>query len=88
MRPLYNQRVGRWEVDAIWPAARLAVELDSVAFHSHPTQIRRDLRKGLELAEAGWQLLRLGWREVVDEPERTAATIEARTGIARIPAAP
>lgn len=78
LQPKFNEPFGRWKLDAYWPWARLAVELDSVAHHSHRTQIRRDLAKNLDLADAGIDLIRLGWIEVNAEAERTASMLLRR----------
>jgi Fe2+ transport system protein FeoA len=53
--PRRNVRVGRWEVDLLWPEAKLAVEVDSYAFHSSRRAFERDRRKQAEL-----HLTRLG----------------------------
>lgn len=78
IQPLINTRQAGWQLDAFWPQARLAVELDSVAHHSHRSQLRRDLRKNLDLADAGIDLIRLGWTEVVAHEARTAKMLSAR----------
>lgn len=78
LQPKFNEPFGRWKLDAYWPWARLAVELDSVAHHAHRSQIRRDLAKNLDLAHAGIDLIRLGWIEVNAEAERTASMLLRR----------
>lgn len=78
LQPEFNAPIGRWKLDAYWRFQRLAVELDSVAHHSHRTQIRRDLAKNLAIAEAEIDLIRLGWVEVNQEAKRTAAMLLRR----------
>ena len=46
---------GPVRLDAAWPEAKIAVELDGAAFHSSPEARERDLRRDAALA------LRLGW---------------------------
>ncbi|HEX2102988.1 MAG TPA: hypothetical protein VHF51_05015 [Solirubrobacteraceae bacterium] len=41
-RPLVNHRIGRYEVDAIWPAQRLIVELDGRQAHATISAFERD----------------------------------------------
>lgn len=72
----HNARVGVWEVDALWPAARLAVELDS-GFHDTPAARRRDARKDEALRAAGCTVVRYRWRDVVGAPSRTAASLRS-----------
>jgi predicted transcriptional regulator of viral defense system len=51
--PLLNQYVAGWQVDALWPDKRIAVELDGYGNHHTPAQLRRDRRKELALRNAG-----------------------------------
>ncbi len=62
--PQTNVRLGRWEVDALYPEASLVIELDSYRFHGGRWQFNRDRRKGLELAAAGYEVIRLTWAQV------------------------
>ena len=56
--PETNVRVAGWEVDALFRAQRIAVELDGIGNHRTPAQIRRDRRKELALRKAGFQPVR------------------------------
>lgn len=51
--PEVNLRVAGWEVDAVFGAERLAVELDGYDNHRSPAQIKRDRRKEMALRLAG-----------------------------------
>lgn len=62
--PQTNVRLGRWEVDVLYPEASLVIELDSYRFHGGRWQFNRDRRKGLELAAAGYEVIRLTWVQV------------------------
>lgn len=64
-----------WEVDFHWPAARLVVETDGLAFHRTITQIERDRRRDLDLTAAGWRVLRITWRQVTREPDVVVTTL-------------
>lgn len=56
--PATNQWVAGWEVDALWRAERIAVELDGGGNHRTPAQMRRDRRKDLALRSAGFTPVR------------------------------
>lgn len=74
-RPRTNFHVGRLEVDACWPAHKLAVEFDGWERHKDRQAFQRDREKGNELTEAGWQLLRFTHDDVVRRPAEIAARI-------------
>jgi REase_MTES_1575 len=59
----------RVDVDAAWPQARVAVELDGAAFHGSRQQRERDLRRDSALASAGWIVLRFSYARLVSDPE-------------------
>lgn len=74
-RPRTNFHVGDLEVDACWPAARLAVELDGWERHKDRIAFQRDREKGNALTEAGWQLLRFTHDDVVRRSGEIATRI-------------
>lgn len=74
-RPRTNFHVAALEVDACWPAARLAVELDGWARHKDRHAFQRDRSKGNALMRAGWRVLRFTHDDVVRRPAETAAEI-------------
>jgi very-short-patch-repair endonuclease len=74
-QPLCNARVGRYEVDFLWPAQRLVVEVDGYAFHGHRRAFERDRHKDQVLVAAGYRVMRVTWRQIRDEPLRVAAAI-------------
>ena len=76
-RPRTNLHVGPHEVDACWPARRLAVELDGWARHKDRVAFQRDRTKANDLQRAGWRVLRFTHDDVVRRPAATAAAIEA-----------
>jgi very-short-patch-repair endonuclease len=47
------------EVDALWPAAKLIVELDSWEFHSHRAAFQRDRTRDTRLLVAGYRTVRV-----------------------------
>jgi very-short-patch-repair endonuclease len=76
-RPRTNFHIGPHEVDACWPAHRLAVELDGWARHKDRHAFQRDRTKGNDLTRAGWRVLRFTHDDVARRPAKTAATINA-----------
>jgi predicted transcriptional regulator of viral defense system len=73
--PQTNKRIGGWEVDAVWPAEGLALEVDGFAFHSTREAFERDRLKHADLAAAGWRVSRVTWRQLVDEREAVVARL-------------
>ncbi|WP_158657508.1 endonuclease domain-containing protein [Blastococcus saxobsidens] len=59
----------RVHLDAAWPAARVAVELDGAAFHGSRKQRERDLRRDTALAALGWVVLRFSYARLMSDPE-------------------
>jgi hypothetical protein len=76
-RPLTNARVGRWEVDALWPAQRLIVELDGFAAHATRRAFEADRLRDLEHGAAGYRTVRLTHRQLAARPEAVAARLAA-----------
>jgi very-short-patch-repair endonuclease len=74
-KPDYNARWHQYEIDAFWPAHRLAVEIDGYQHHRTREAFRTDREKGNALATAGITLLRFTYHDVVDHPARTLATL-------------
>lgn len=61
------------EVDILWPAAKLIVELDSWEFHSHRAAFQRDRARDTRLLVAGYRTARV----THDRLDREAATLAA-----------
>jgi very-short-patch-repair endonuclease len=69
--PAVNARLGRYEVDFLWPEQRLVVEVDGFAFHSSRVAFDRDRTRDAQLTAAGYRVVRLTWRQIVNDPEAT-----------------
>ncbi|SEO59609.1 DUF559 domain-containing protein [Trujillonella endophytica] len=67
----------RIDLDAAWPGARVAVELDGAAFHGSREQRERDLRRDTALAALGWVVLRFSYRRLTTDPEGCRREIAA-----------
>jgi Transcriptional regulator, AbiEi antitoxin/Protein of unknown function (DUF559) len=81
--PLVNVRVGRWTVDFLWPAHRLAVETDSHRFHRGAVAFEDDRARDLDLRRRGFEVRRFSERQVRDEAANVAADLRAALGAPR-----
>ena len=75
--PRTNVTVLGHEVDALWPAARLIVELDSWEFHAHRAAFERDRARDTELLLAGYRTVRVTHRRL-DGREAAALASQIR----------
>lgn len=73
--PETNVRVGRYEVDLLWRAERVVVEVDGYAFHATRSAFERDRVRDAELQAAGLAVARVTWRQIVDTPDATVRRI-------------
>jgi very-short-patch-repair endonuclease len=73
--PETNIRIGRHEVDLVWRDQRLIVEVDGFRFHSSRSAFERDRRRDAELGTLGFRVMRVTWRQIVDEPEALIARL-------------
>lgn len=73
--PEANVLVAGYEVDFLWRSEGIIVEVDGFAFHSSQTRFESDRRRDRDLAAAGYQVIRVTWRQIVDEPEQTMVRI-------------
>ena len=78
--PEANVRVGAHEVDFLWRAERLVVEVDGYAFHSSRASFERDRLRDSELQAAGLRVLRVTWRQIVDDPMMLVARLAQALG--------
>jgi len=77
--PQTNIRVAGHEVDFFWPTANLVVEVDGFAFHSTRAAFERDRVRDRELLAHGHRVLRVTWRQLVDETEALVASLAQAT---------
>jgi very-short-patch-repair endonuclease len=80
-RPVYQAIVEGWPVDFLWPEQRLIVEVDGYKFHSHRGAFERDRRKDIQLVAAGYRVVRVTWRQLVQEPIAVAAMLAAALAV-------
>lgn len=65
------------ELDAAWPQAQVAVELDGAAFHGSREARERDIRRDSALAALGWVVLRFSYARLISDPDGCRREIEA-----------
>lgn len=74
-QPHSNSLIGKWEVDFLWPAIKLVVEVDAISSHTSPFHFERDRRKDQELTLLGYTVIRVTARQLEEEPRRLVARI-------------
>jgi very-short-patch-repair endonuclease len=76
--PEVNVRVGRFLVDFLWRDQRLIVETDGERYHRGQLAKAEDLLRDHLLREMGFEVLRFGYWEIVNEPRRVLGCLCAR----------
>jgi very-short-patch-repair endonuclease len=61
----------RFEFDFFWEEQRVVVEADGEETHGTPTAFSDDRRRDQRLAAAGYQVVRVAWSHLEDEPVAT-----------------
>jgi very-short-patch-repair endonuclease len=74
-RPLFNEPVLGYVVDAVWPKQRLIVEVDGYTYHRHRAAFERDRRRDQQLIAAGYRIIRVTWIQLRDHPIAVITTI-------------
>jgi very-short-patch-repair endonuclease len=73
--PEVNVTVEGYEVDFLWRRQRLIVEIDGRAYHSTSERFENDRRRDRALVAAGYRVIRITWRQLVDEPIAVAVQV-------------
>jgi very-short-patch-repair endonuclease len=73
--PETNARIDGVEVDFYWRAERLVVEVDGHAFHGDARSFERDRRRDACLTARGLRVMRVTWRQLVEETDATLARL-------------
>ena len=73
--PKTNMLVEGFEVDCVWPEHRLIVELDGHATHAPIHAFERDRARDRRLEAAGWRVIRVTWRQLIEEPHLVEADL-------------
>jgi very-short-patch-repair endonuclease len=78
-RPDTNVWIAGFQVDFVWGHASLIVEVDGFAFHADRAAFERDRHRDAELQARGYRVIRITWRQLVDDPrgvlDRIARTL-------------
>jgi very-short-patch-repair endonuclease len=78
--PAVNVPVAGLEVDFLWRAARLVVELDGYAFHRDRASFERDRRRDAALQLAGHRVVRITHRRLAEDAASVQAELKALLG--------
>ena len=62
-------------LDFAYPHEKLAIEIDSLRWHSGTRAIKRDNERQNLLVALGWRVLRFEWNDVIRRPREVAAQI-------------
>lgn len=73
--PLMCTHVAGYEVDALFAAERLIVELDSWSFHSDPEAFESDRDRDADTLAADHETVRITWARIEHRPAREAARL-------------
>jgi hypothetical protein len=73
--PEVNRMVAEREVDFTWPELKVAVETDGYRFHRGAQAFENDHDRDLDLRAAGYDVVRLTWRQLIHKPNRCAAAV-------------
>jgi very-short-patch-repair endonuclease len=73
--PAVNMWLLEMEVDFVWWAQRLVVEVDGGEYHRTPSARDRDHRRDAALQAAGYKVLRVSDRWLVNDPDDVARTV-------------
>jgi very-short-patch-repair endonuclease len=74
-RPLTNVRTQGIPVDVLWPAEKLIVEFDGWGAHGHRLAFEKDRKRDQILVAAGYRVIRVTDRQLLDEPLAVIARI-------------
>ncbi len=76
-QPETNVRIAGYEVDFLWRAQRLVVEVDGFAYHHTREAFERDRRKDADLQARGLRTTRVTYRQIADESHALIANLAA-----------
>lgn len=78
--PLVNRVVAGYEVDFHWPKKGLVVEVDGFAYHGSRRSFEGDRARDADLSRSGLRVVRVTWKQLVNEPFVLAAHLGALLG--------
>jgi Protein of unknown function (DUF559)/Transcriptional regulator, AbiEi antitoxin len=80
--PEVNVKLGSWEVDFLWRAQRLVVEVDTFTYHRGSVAFEDDHARDLDLSARGYAVRRFTDSQIEAAPERVAADLGGRLATA------
>lgn len=80
--PEVNVQIGRWIVDFLWRAARVAVETDSFRWHRGSVAFEDDHARDLDLRRRGFDTRRFSEWQIRNERAQVAADLRDALGLA------
>ena len=84
MKLLRQQRITGWQanfpvagykIDIAFPALKVAIEVDGLAFHSDADVFVADRQRQNIITLGGWKVLRFTWLDLTEHPKRVVAEI-------------
>lgn len=78
--PKLNVTVCGYRVDFYWPDHRFIVEVDGYAFHSSSQRFEGDRLRDAVLAAAGIAVMRVTWRQLTEDTDRTIVRLALALG--------
>lgn len=75
--PQTQVAVAGYEIDCLWPHARLAVEFDGEAFHYNTRSYYSDRLRDRKLKVADIEVIRVTWRDLEPDPSDLVADLRA-----------
>jgi very-short-patch-repair endonuclease len=82
-QPQYNVSLLGYEVDVLWPLERLVVETDGFAVHGQRRAFEADRRRDQRLTAAGYTVIRVTYRQLIEEPLVVLVTVAQALAVAR-----
>jgi very-short-patch-repair endonuclease len=79
----FHPTIEGFEVDFAHLRHRLIIESDGFEFHSSRSSFESDRRRDAILSAAGWLVIRVTWRQVVEQPEEVANRIRSALAVRR-----
>jgi very-short-patch-repair endonuclease len=67
----------RYQVDCLWPEARLIAELDGWKSHGTKRAFRKDRKRDRRLGAAGYRVVRITEDQIRTEPDEVASDLQA-----------
>ena len=73
--PECNVSIGRYQVDFLWRAEGVVVEVDGYEYHAARERFENDRRRDADLEAAGLTVVRFTWRQITEAPTATAVRV-------------